>query len=100
MKLLTEFKTTTLLTIYVLHSFALSPRAEAVSPPPDGGYPGGNTAEGQNALLNVSTGTYNTAIGLLSLEVLATGQFCTGIGAGHCFLTRPMKTPQPALEHF
>ena len=23
------------------------PRTEAVTPPPDGGYPGGNTAEGQ-----------------------------------------------------
>jgi hypothetical protein len=28
----------------------LLPRAQAVVPPPDGGYPGGNTAVGQNAL--------------------------------------------------
>jgi len=35
--------------------------AEAVSPPPDGGYPGGNTAEGLHALLERTTGTYNTA---------------------------------------
>ena len=28
----------------------LLPGARAVSPAPDGGYPGGNTAEGQNAL--------------------------------------------------
>ena len=31
--------------------FALFQTAHAVSPPPDGGYPGGNTAEGQDALL-------------------------------------------------
>jgi len=29
-----------------LSLFALSPKALAVSPPPDGGYPGNNTAEG------------------------------------------------------
>ena len=29
----------------------LLPRAQAVVPPPDGGYPNFNTAEGQNALL-------------------------------------------------
>ena len=32
------------------------PKAKAVSPLPDGGYPGGNTAEGQNALLSLTTG--------------------------------------------
>ena len=40
------------------------PKARAVSPPPNGGYPGGNTAEGQNALFSLTTGTYNSAIGL------------------------------------
>jgi hypothetical protein len=66
----------------LLVCFALLPNAQAVSPPPDGGYPGGNTAEGQNALLNLTTGRYNTAIGLLSLEANAEGQFNTGVGAG------------------
>jgi trimeric autotransporter adhesin len=56
--------------------------AKAVSPPPDGGYPGGNTAEGQGALLSRTTGTYNTALGLYSLLSLTTGQFNTGVGAG------------------
>jgi hypothetical protein len=34
----------------------LLPKAYAVSPPPDGGYPGGNTAEGDAALLSQTTG--------------------------------------------
>ena len=33
-----------------LGAFALSPRVRPVNPPPDGGYAGGNTAEGQAAL--------------------------------------------------
>jgi hypothetical protein len=43
--------------------FALLQKAQAVNPPPDGGYPGGNTAEGQNALLNLTSGGFNTAVG-------------------------------------
>jgi hypothetical protein len=66
----------------VLACIALPGRAQAVSPAPDGGYPGGNTAEGQNALLSLSTGTYNTAIGIFSLLSLTDGKFCTGVGAG------------------
>ena len=34
----------------VFACFALSPRAQAVSPAPDGGYPNFNTAEGTKAL--------------------------------------------------
>ena len=36
--------------------FGFSPTAQAVSPPPDGGYGGQNTAEGTNALFNLTTG--------------------------------------------
>lgn len=39
-----------LLVVLVLACFAISPMAKAVVPAPDGGYPGGNTAEGTNAL--------------------------------------------------
>ena len=46
----------------VLVSFAIAAAAQAVNPAPDGGYPGGNTAEGKNALLSLTTGTYNTAV--------------------------------------
>jgi hypothetical protein len=58
------------------------PKAEAVSPPPDGGYPGGNTAEGQSALLSLTSGNYNTAVGFLSLLSTTTNSFNTAIGAG------------------
>ena len=41
--------------------------ARAVSPPPDGGYPNGNTAEGEDALFSLTTGTGNTALGFHAL---------------------------------
>jgi hypothetical protein len=65
-----------------LGTLALVQSGEAVNPPPDGGYPGGNTAEGQAALLNLTSGTFNTAVGLLSLSGLKEGKFNTGLGAG------------------
>jgi Chaperone of endosialidase len=68
--------------IALLLAFRLVPLAHAVVPPPDGGYPGGNTAEGQNALLSLSTGTFNTAVGFLSLRDNTQGSFNTAIGAG------------------
>jgi trimeric autotransporter adhesin len=61
---------------------AILQNTRAVLPPPDGGYPGGNTAEGQSALLNVTTGGFNTAIGFLSLRSNTTGSFSTAVGAG------------------
>src|ERR1700751_481876 len=41
--------------------------ANAVNPPPDGGYPGENTAEGTNALLSLTSGIDNTAVGFDAL---------------------------------
>ncbi len=57
--------------------------AQAVSPPPDGGYPGQNTAEGQEALLNlnVNNGTNNTAVGWRALRTNVEGEFNTAIGS-------------------
>ncbi|PYK10616.1 MAG: hypothetical protein DME65_09355 [Verrucomicrobia bacterium] len=72
----------------ILVCFALSPQTEAVVPPPDGAYAGGNTAEGQNALLSLNTaaGIYNTAVGIFALELQTDADFCTGIGAGALLL--------------
>src|SRR5690242_2086398 len=47
----------------VLTVLALYQIAQAVVPAPDGGYPGRNTAEGDSALLSLTSGTYNTATG-------------------------------------
>jgi len=71
-----------LLVPLVFACFTLSPTAHAVSPAPDGGYPGGNTAEGQNALFSLTSGGFNTAVGFFSLRSNATGQFNTATGAG------------------
>jgi hypothetical protein len=67
---------------FLIGCLAISPNMQAVTPPPDGGYPNGNTALGQNALFSLTSGTYNTAIGLLSLRDNTTGGFNTGVGAG------------------
>jgi hypothetical protein len=67
---------------FALICFLLVQNMPAVIPSPDGGYPAGNTAEGQNALLNLTTGGYNAAIGWLSLRDLSTGSFNTAVGAG------------------
>jgi hypothetical protein len=60
--------------------FALAPAARAVSPAPDGGYPGGNTAEGLDALLSLSTGQHNTAIGRQALLSNTDGHDNTATG--------------------
>jgi Chaperone of endosialidase len=66
----------------VLAAFAFSPTARAVLPPPDGGYPGNNTAEGTDALFSLTTGTDNTAIGFEALYSNTTGGFNTATGSG------------------
>ena len=102
MKPSTKFKTTTrlLLSICVLGCFTLLPKALAVSPPPDGGYPGDNTAEGQNALFSLTTGGFNAGVGWFSLKSLSTGNFNTGVGAGTLVLTPQTKIRPLALERF
>jgi hypothetical protein len=65
----------------VLVCFGLSPTARAVDPPPDGGYANQNTAEGEDALFNLSTGFINTAVGFESLYSDTSG------GAGPVFLS-------------
>jgi hypothetical protein len=68
--------------LFLIVCLAISPNSHAVTPPPDGGYAGGNTAEGQDALFSLTTGLYNTAAGYLALKSNITGQFNTAVGAG------------------
>src|SRR5436189_6065991 len=77
----------TVLITFTLVCFVLAQNAQAVSPPPDGGYPGNNTAEGQNALLSLTTGVNNTAVGWFSLKSNTNGQLNTAVGAGTLFST-------------
>ena len=62
--------------------FGPSQESEAVTPPPDGGYPNLTTAEGQNALKDLTTGAANTALGAYSLFGTTAGSFNTAVGAG------------------
>src|SRR5262245_57102620 len=73
-------------TLLILAYFAPVPQSPALNPPPDGGYPGGNTAEGQGATFNLAGGTNSTAVGLFSLRALTTGTLNTSVGAGTLFV--------------
>src|SRR5881392_2933802 len=57
------------LALFAFACFVLSPTARAVTPAPDGGYPNGNTAEGEDALfsLDTSQGFDNSANGASAL---------------------------------
>ena len=68
--------------LILIIAIELLPNAYAVNPPPDGCYPGFTTAEGCNALLNLTTGAGNTGVGWYSVFSDITGSFNTGIGAG------------------
>jgi Chaperone of endosialidase len=63
-----------------LACFALSPLAWAVDPPPDGGYPNFNTAEGEDALFSLTTGSNNTGIGFNALFNNTSGSDNTATG--------------------
>jgi len=73
--------------LMALCAFALwqpAPNAFGVAPPPDGGYPGFNTAEGENALFltHPDVGVANSAFGWYSLFSDTDGSFNTALGAG------------------
>jgi len=68
------------LLVLALAWFAPSRTAPAVSPPPDGGYPGSNTAEGTDALFSNTTGVSNTANGFAALLNNTTGSSNTANG--------------------
>jgi hypothetical protein len=77
-----KIRTSPLVITLTLLCIGLLPKMRAVSPPPDGGYANFTTAEGTNALLNLSTGSANTAVGWFSLTSNTDGSFNTGVGAG------------------
>jgi hypothetical protein len=63
----------------------LAPQAQAVNPPPDGGYAGQNTAEGQQTLLNLTSGLWNTALGYQALKSETSGNSNTATGGRALF---------------
>src|SRR6266566_9278371 len=66
--------------LLALGALAVVPMAQAVVPAPDGGYPGYNTAEGQNALFSRTTGVWNTALGAFALFGDTTANGNTAVG--------------------
>ena len=75
-------ETRMLLIVFSVLCFQFLSETNAVNPPPDGGYPGFNTAEGTNALKNLTTGVGNAAVGWYSLFTNSSASYNTGIGAG------------------
>ena len=69
----------------LLACFGFLPETRAVVPAPDGGYPGFNTAEGEDALFSLANGSYNTAVGYFALKTNFAGFFNTALGAGTLF---------------
>src|SRR5262249_51960720 len=80
--LIIQIKTTlvSLFSVVALGCFLFAPIAKAVVPEPDGGYPDGNTAEGTDALFNLTTGVDNTATGDHALFNNTTGGANTANG--------------------
>jgi trimeric autotransporter adhesin len=71
-----------LFVVVSLGLLAVSPLARAVTPPPDGGYPNENTAEGEDALFNLNAnGQWNTAVGYRALYSATSAYGNTAIGA-------------------
>jgi hypothetical protein len=76
-----QYITLTLI-ILSLGCFGLLPKTQAVTPTPDGCYPGFTTAEGCNALSHLTGGAANTGLGWYALFGTSTGNYNTGVGAG------------------
>ena len=74
-----------LLASLLIVCFAVSVKVHAVTPAPDGGYPGFNTAEGQDPLFSLTTGTNNTAVGFDALYFDTSGSFNTATGFASLF---------------
>jgi hypothetical protein len=82
----TTMKTKTKLILLIpllLACLALLPKAHAVNPPPDGGYPGANTAVGTQSLFSLTSGVWNTALGYQALnhDTVGGNNTATGVRA-------------------
>jgi hypothetical protein len=70
---ISNYRSLLIILLLALCCFAPCSTLQAVTPAPDGAYPGGNTAEGQNALRSLTSGTNNTALGFQALYHDTTG---------------------------
>lgn len=85
MNQLIQSKNLTMFIVSALVCLGLMPKVQAVVPPPDGGYPGSNTAEGTQALQSLTTGVWNTALGFQALFSDTTGGTNTATGVRALF---------------
>src|SRR6266566_4787387 len=67
--------------LFAFACFAVLQNAQAVVPPPDGGYANRNTAEGTDALFSLTTGEDNTALGFQALYNGTTTGGNTAVGS-------------------
>jgi hypothetical protein len=82
--------------VSALVSFGLLPGAKADV---DSVLPNGNTADGQAALLSLTTGFYNSAFGFDALLANSTPNFNTGIGAGALLLNNGDPAAGEAIDN-
>jgi hypothetical protein len=86
-----------LLTAILPLFFRLLPTVQAVNPPPGGGYSGGNTAKGTQALFKLTNGDDNTALGFRTLYENNNGNRNTAVGFGALLAnTRNFRHPNTA----
>ena len=71
--------------------------AFAVDPPPDGGYPNQNTAEGEDALFSANGGVFNTAVGFEALYHETIGNYNTAIGANALYWNTTGLQTRPSV---
>src|SRR6266511_3235918 len=85
--------------VFALLYIVWSAKTQAVLPPPDGGYPNFNTAEGDKALFSLTTGVANTAVGWFSLFTNTDGSFNTGVGAGTLLFNVGTQSTHEGVEN-
>jgi hypothetical protein len=88
--------------LLILACCAFSLETRAVSPAPDGGYPNGNTAEGNGTLFSLTNGIWNTALGQQALyhDTSGSGNSAVGLGALFKNVTASANTATGAYALF